>query len=375
MADIPNSKYYALIADPTARNTYPASFEDPQEPFVPGGGVDGDFVSYDIDDAKNATEQLRARTNIGSSIGIPTTNSVDSSQNNLARPTNFIVFTGATAVRSLTGLVAGTDGEEIILWNRRSFDVELTHDATSTAANRFSLPDSVLFVINPNEIVLVKYNESISRWVLVNDGKFLRRDRADSRVGTLTQNAEMFIADSSNQDALRITQNLSSGRCLTLRKPGASASDMVRFINEIDTTPETVYRFTDVGLAFYKFAPEFANRSNGSSRAVRRDELYLNYNQTVATTLIINNLAIDSDTQLLIITLADELTGIVPVTTTLGRELKIYTTTAGGLIIRHESASSTAANRFSLPGATDLTIANGEVYTFIYINGRWRRCL
>jgi hypothetical protein len=416
MADTPHRKFYALIADPQARPTYPPSFEDPQAPVTPiGGGGDGaetfleltdtpstytgqsakkvvvkgdetglefvtdsgggNFVSYDVDDAKNATEQLRARTNIGSAIGIATTNSVDSTQDNLARPTNFIVFTGGTEVRSLTGLVAGTDGEEVILWNRRSFNLRLTHDATSTAANRFSLPDSVLFDINPNEIVLVKYNASISRWVLVNDGKFLRRDRADSRVGTLTQNGETFIVHSSNQDALRITQNLSAGRCLSLRKPGASSSDMVRFINNIDTTPVTMFRITDNGLAFFILSPRSEARSAHETALTRRDELYLNYNQTVTTTGIINNLDINSDTQLLTLTQADELTGVVPVTTTLGRELKIYTSKSGGVIIRHENASSTAANRFSLPGAADITINNGEAYMFIYISGRWRRCL
>jgi hypothetical protein len=42
MADIPNRKYYALIADPNARPTYPPSFEDPRPPVTPitaGAGI------------------------------------------------------------------------------------------------------------------------------------------------------------------------------------------------------------------------------------------------------------------------------------------------------------------------------------------------
>jgi hypothetical protein len=74
----------------------------------------------------------------------------------------------------------------------------------------------------------------------------------------------------------------------------------------------------------------------------------------------------------LILTLADELTGVVPVTTNTGRELKIESRVAGGTIIRHDSASSTAANRFSLPDGIDFVIENGRVYTFIYTNSRWR---
>jgi len=117
-------------------------------------------------------------------------------------------------------------------------------------------------------------------------------------------------------------------------------------------------------------------RSESETGSVRRDELPFNYPETVATTGTINDLALDNEgVKLLILTQADDLTGVVPVTTTTGRELKIEGRNAGGVIIRHESASSTAANRFSLPGATDLTIANGEVYTFIYTNGRWRRAL
>lgn len=363
MADILHSKYYALIADPTARNTYPASFEDPQEPFVPGGGVDGDFVSYDVDDAKNATEQLRARTNIGSAIGIVTTNSVDSNQNNLARPTNFIVFTGATALRNITGLVAGTDGEEVILWNRRSFDVRLTHDASSTAANRFSLPGDALFDVIPNEIITIKYDASISRWVLTSDVKFLRRDREDSREGTLTQNgaltvnsARTILNGANNTDALRVNAGNSSTQ--TVKSVTLNSND------EVET-----FSIQSNGCVNH-------TRSALVGQSARRDELPFNYPEIVATTSIINNLSLsDEGRKLLVLTLADELTGVLPVSTATGRELKIECRNAGGVIIRHDSASSTAANRFALPGATDLTINNGEVYTFIYTNGRWRRCL
>jgi hypothetical protein len=122
------------------------------------------------------------------------------------------------------------------------------------------------------------------------------------------------------------------------------------------------------------FTSGIISRSVNSERTVRRDELPFNYPETVATAGTINNLDLDNEgVKLLILTLADDLTGVVPVTTNTGRELKIEGRNAGGVIIRHDSASSTAANRFSLPSATDLTIANGEVYTFIYTNSRWRR--
>jgi hypothetical protein len=120
----------------------------------------------------------------------------------------------------------------------------------------------------------------------------------------------------------------------------------------------------------------FHSRSSAANYSARRDELPFNYPETVATAGTINNLSLtDEGVKLLILTTATDLTGVVPVSTTTGRELKIESRVGGGVIIRHESASSTAANRFTLPGAVDLTIANGEVYTFIYTNGRWRRVL
>ena len=112
------------------------------------------------------------------------------------------------------------------------------------------------------------------------------------------------------------------------------------------------------------------SRSGDFNESVRRDELYLNYSETVATAGIINNLAINASTKLLILTGADDLTGVVAVDNT--RLLRIEARGASR-IIRHESASSTAANRFSI--GSDLTINAGEVYQFIYTDSRWRRVL
>jgi hypothetical protein len=112
------------------------------------------------------------------------------------------------------------------------------------------------------------------------------------------------------------------------------------------------------------------NRSNASEVLIRRDELYLNYSQTVATAGTLNDLAINADCKLLILTGCDDLTGIVFVDNT--RLIRIEAVGASR-IIRDQSASSTAANRFSL--GADLTINDGEVYQFIYTTSRWRRVL
>jgi hypothetical protein len=155
------------------------------------------------------------------------------------------------------------------------------------------------------------------------------------------------------------------------RQPGGETRTMITIFDGTGGWNFSMLR--DGRSSFNKSAP-IHPRSTSVERSVRRDELPFNYPETVATTGTINDLALDNEgVKLLILTQADDLTGVVPVTTTTGRELKIEGRNAGGVIIRHDSGSSTAANRFNLPGATDLTIANGEVYTFIYTNSRWRR--
>lgn len=42
------------------------------------------------------------------------------------------------------------------------------------------------------------------------------------------------------------------------------------------------------------------------------------------------------------------------------------------LVVAHESASSTAANRFALPGGVDRTLAPGESVMLVYLASRWR---
>jgi hypothetical protein len=154
------------------------------------------------------------------------------------------------------------------------------------------------------------------------------------------------------------------------RQPGGGTRTMVTWF---DGEGDWNFSMIRNGQSEFKKAAPRHPRSTAADLSVRRDEIPFNYPQTVATTGTINNLSLTNEgVKLLILTLADDLTGVVPVTTNTGRELKIEGRNAGGVIIRHDSASSTAANRFSLPGATDLTIANGEVYTFIYTNSRWR---
>jgi hypothetical protein len=219
----------------------------------------------------------------------------------------------------------------------------------------------------------------------------LSRDTNDSRSGTLDQNATMRVTNPGGR------QTTLSGDLITVRtgEDGTASSNMLDVRNTINlggitvqkrgsttirgrgdsvtgyfilrlqnnsSTPTTVFEVAGN-------SPWAIGNSAGAEFLTRRQELVINYSETVSTVGTINNLLIAIDTKLLILTACDDLTGVVG---SQGRLLRIEARVASR-IIRNESGLSTAANRFSV--GTDLTINAGEVYQFIYTNSRWRRIL
>lgn len=396
----------------------------------------GNYVSYSGADSKSASERLQARVNIGSTSATPQIITTAGAINDLSVTSNHLVFTGASVV--LSGIVAGLDGEEFTILNASGTNLELLSQSTlSTAGNRFASG-----VIVPNlSIVRIKYRTTTSRWVLenvgINDGRYVRKDVADSRTGTLTQDGSFNVngnqivhtstlsGDGGSQLLLRDSElttlfNVDNIGRVTTRNSitvggqgisiggaplivGGASGISIKGINDganvfqLFTQTDFLasrYRRT-LGFEFYAFDNSTAygisvfnssstrlfsvqgngsvfanNRSSANNNLTRRDELYLNYSQTVATTGTINDLAINADCKLLILSAADDLTGVVAVDNT--RLIRIEARGANR-IIRHESTSSTAANRFAL--GADLTINAGEVYQFIYTDSRWRRVL
>lgn len=92
----------------------------------------------------------------------------------LAATTNNLAIGNSTTVvridltgnQSLTGMVAPTlGGKPIILINISVTDsLTLVHDSTSTAANRFLLPNGTNLVIPPMSMLLAYYDQTQSRW-------------------------------------------------------------------------------------------------------------------------------------------------------------------------------------------------------------------
>ena len=352
-------------------------------------GADGNKVSYNVADSKTASERMQARVNIGSTSATPEVIATAGAINNLAVTSNHLVFTGSTVV--LSGIAAGLDGEEITILNASGTNLELlSQSALSTDNNRFA---SGLIV--PNLSVLrIKYRTTTARWVLenvgINDGRYVRKDVADTKTGNLTLtnaaiiNGHLDVNGSTSASpgvALNRIRNAVAGSGITqfFGTNGGSARQHFAFYGSGDveylslgngwvSSGTPTLRAVNTILLEQNAVSNI--RSNASNRLTRRDELYLNYAQTVATAGTINDLAINADCKLLILTGATDLTGVIPVDNT--RLLRIEASGANR-IIRHESASSTAANRFSI--GADLTINAGEVYQFIYTSSRWRRIL
>jgi hypothetical protein len=356
--------------------------------------TDSNKVSYNVADSKNATERNQARVNIGSTSATPQIIATAGAINDLTVTSNSLVFTGASVI--LSGIVAGLDGQEIAILNASGTNLELLSESVlSSANNRFASG-----VVVPNlSIVRIKYRTTTARWVLenvgINDGRYVRKDVDDSKSGFLrlinnklfigTQNPNdydgqfVMIYPSSGTNGIQV-RNASNAVVYSLSNNFSYLAGYMGINRNndifatIDVTPLSgfstqIWRNSGgTNVAEMSTAGVLTHvRSTGTTNSVRRDELYLNYSQTVSTAGTINDLAINSDCKLLILTAATDLTGVVPVDNT--RLLRIEAR-GGTRIIRNESTSSTAANRFSI--GADLTMNDGEVYQFIYTNSRWR---
>jgi hypothetical protein len=132
-----------------------------------------------------------------------------------------------------------------------------------------------------------------------------------------------------------------------------------------DHADEYVFCVLNGGTSsFSRFAP-FHPRSHQADASVRRDELGIYYPQTIETTGQLNNLELNADTKLLILTQATSISGIA---LEANRKLLIFNNSGSDIEIIAESTSSLAANRF----ATGVTIPNQGFQEVIKIGTRIR---
>jgi hypothetical protein len=91
---------------------------------------------------------------------------ITANQNNYSLPSADIVRVNSNAARDVTGFVAGTSGQAVLLVNVGSHAITIKHQsASSNAANRVVVPWAGDFVLDANGgAVLLVYDATTERW-------------------------------------------------------------------------------------------------------------------------------------------------------------------------------------------------------------------
>lgn len=81
--------------------------------------------------------------------------------------TTYVINEAPTANVTVTGLVAGASGQQVVVCNTASFFSLLlaNESGSSTAGNRFTLPAAAGLLVGPGSCTPLRYNNGTSRWV------------------------------------------------------------------------------------------------------------------------------------------------------------------------------------------------------------------
>jgi hypothetical protein len=129
-------------------------------------------------DGKQASGSYAAATHAsqhqtGGSDAIPNVvtspSQITADQNDYAIGSGDIFRLDASAARNITGIVAGANGQAVLLVNTGSFAITLKHEsASSTAANRLTVPWAGDYVMSANGgAALLVYFTATNRWRVV----------------------------------------------------------------------------------------------------------------------------------------------------------------------------------------------------------------
>jgi len=90
---------------------------------------------------------------------------ITANQNNYAIGTGLFNRVNSDASRTITGVVAGLDGQLALDWNVGSFDLVYSQqDTNSTAANRFANASGANLTISAGQVALRQYDNTTARW-------------------------------------------------------------------------------------------------------------------------------------------------------------------------------------------------------------------
>jgi hypothetical protein len=113
-----------------------------------------------------SSHQIGGADAIASVVNSPS--QIASSQNDYTLPSSDIVRLTSDAARDITGFVAGTSGQIVLLVNVGSSTITLRHQsASSTAANRMIVPWASDYLLDAGYAALLVYDGTTSRWRIV----------------------------------------------------------------------------------------------------------------------------------------------------------------------------------------------------------------
>ena len=122
--------------------------------------------------AGNASGTVRDANTSGTTIyqnfGYGTKTLANGANNNVnLNEDKFIRITGPTGAFSISGIAGGINGKEVYLYNAVAFDMTITNDATSTAANRILTLTGADVVLTGVSVAHLVYYATDARWILL----------------------------------------------------------------------------------------------------------------------------------------------------------------------------------------------------------------
>ena len=100
----------------------------------------------------------------------PASVTLNANQNNYSfGSTSLLYVTPASADRTVTGLLAGSDGQQLTIHNVGSFDLILANESgSSSAANQILTGTGASLTVPPDKAVTLTYNGTLAVWVVEN---------------------------------------------------------------------------------------------------------------------------------------------------------------------------------------------------------------